>query len=379
MCKWNVQKIRSESSECVRRTTGFFTNSWRIKIALESYFDEHAQEVWERNWMNPEMQTTLSNTYPPKLIATILMALREQVKENDQLNAVEEIAGPVPEIPLEYDQILKGGGKLWDDVNGGYLPEDLVLAARRHSEGVHEVVPVQECRDAGMKPLDLIWVDTDKSVDPAHKKIRSRLCAREYKTKKQGKIQRALPSSHLFSAMPPLESVKVLVSIMTSVSLSNKGKPLKLRHYDISRAHFQGTAQRLVYIRLPAEERQKYGEDNIGRLIKSMYGTHDASHIWQLHVNLICGEIGGFRRGKHSAALFHNPNHDVRMAVHGDDFVCLSDDDGLEHIDSLLRSKYSAKNMGTLGIEDSDVKSLLLLNRVFTVGVEQTGQYLPGY
>ena len=30
---------------------------------------------------------------------------------------------------------------------------------------------------------------------------------------------------------------------------------------------------------------------------------------------------------KHSAALFHNPNQDVRMAVHGDDFVCLSDDD----------------------------------------------------
>ena len=27
---------------------GFFTNSWRIKIALESYFEEHAQEVWDR-------------------------------------------------------------------------------------------------------------------------------------------------------------------------------------------------------------------------------------------------------------------------------------------------------------------------------------------
>ena len=53
-----------------------------------------------------------------------------------------------------------------------------------------------------MKPLDLIWVDTDKSVDPTRKKIRSRLCAREYKTKKQGKIQRAPPASQLFSAMP---------------------------------------------------------------------------------------------------------------------------------------------------------------------------------
>ena len=147
--------------------------------------------------MNPEMQTTLLNTYLPKLIPSILKALREQLKENDQLNAVEEIAGPVTEIPLEYDKILKEGGRFWDDVNGGYLPEDLVLAARReeidwvHAESVFEIVPLQECKDAGMKPLDLIWVDKDKSVDPAHKKIRSRLCTREYKTKKQGKIHRA--------------------------------------------------------------------------------------------------------------------------------------------------------------------------------------------
>ena len=132
-----------------------------------------------------------------------------------------------------------------------------MLAARReeidwvHSERAYVIVPMQECKDAGMKPLDLMWVDTDKSVDPTRTKIRSRLCARVYKKKKQGKIQRALPASQVFSAMPPLEAVKVLVSIMMSVNLSNKGKPLKLRHYDISRSHFQGTAQRLIYIRLP--------------------------------------------------------------------------------------------------------------------------------
>ena len=64
------------------------------------------------------------------------------------------------------------------------------------------------------------------------------------------------------------------------------------------------------------------------------------------------------------------------IAVQGDDFVCLSDNDGLKHIDSLLKSKYTAKEMGTLGFEDSDVKSFLLLNRVFRVGVDQTGQDL---
>ena len=108
-----------------------------------------------------------------------------------------------------------------------------------------------------------------------------------------------------------------------------------------------------------------------------MYGTQDTSDIWQLdYVNLICGELWDFRRGKHSAALFHNPNQDMRKAVHGDDFMCLSDDDGLKHIDSLLKSQYTAKDMGTLGFEDSDVKSLLLLNRVFRVGIDHIGQCL---
>ena len=45
------------------------------------------------------------------------------------------------------------------------------------------------------------------------------------------------------------------------------------------------------------------------------------------------------------------------------------------HIDSLLKSKYTAKDIGTLGFEDSDVASFLLLNRVFRDGVDQTGQF----
>ena len=135
----------------MRKTTGFFTNSWRIRIALKSYFEEHAQDVWERNWMNLEMQTTLFNTYPPKLIATILKALREQPTEKDQLNA-RKLQAQYQGYPFECDQILKGGGgRFWDCVNGGYLPEDLVLLARRqeidwvHSEGVYEIGHRQVC------------------------------------------------------------------------------------------------------------------------------------------------------------------------------------------------------------------------------------------
>ena len=40
----DVQKMLSESSEYVWKPTCFFTN-WRIKVATESFFEEHAQEV----------------------------------------------------------------------------------------------------------------------------------------------------------------------------------------------------------------------------------------------------------------------------------------------------------------------------------------------
>ena len=46
--------------------------------------------------MNLEVQTTLLNPYPPKLNATMSKVPREQRTENDQFNAVEEIAGPLP-------------------------------------------------------------------------------------------------------------------------------------------------------------------------------------------------------------------------------------------------------------------------------------------
>ena len=63
--------------------------------------------------------------------------------------------------------------------------------------------------------------------------------------------------------------------------------------------------------------------------------------------------------------------------MHGDDFVCLSHDDGLKtHRQSSKIQIYSEKVMGTLEFEDSDVKSLLLLNRAFRGGADQTGQYL---
>ena len=43
-------------------------------------------------------------------------------------------------------------------------------------------------------------------------------------------------------------------------------------------------------------------------------------------------------RGKYNAALFYNPNQDVRKAMPGD-FVCLLDDDGFKHTDIQIQRR----------------------------------------
>ena len=88
-------------------------------------------------------------------------------------------------------------------------------------------------------------------------------------------------------------------------------------------------------------------------------------------MNLISGE------GKHSVALFHNSNQDVRMAVHGDDCCMFFRRSRTQsHRLTLLKLKNTAKEVGTIGFQDSDAKRLLLLNRVFRVGTDQTGQFV---
>ena len=66
-----------------KRRVSFLHQKLENQNSLESYFEEHAQEVWEMNWMSLDLHTTLLNTYRPKLIATILKARRGQLKEND--------------------------------------------------------------------------------------------------------------------------------------------------------------------------------------------------------------------------------------------------------------------------------------------------------
>ena len=97
------------------------------------------------------------------------------------------------------------------------MPVREIVAARAEElacikkEQVYIEVPREQARVDGIRPLTLLWVDTNKSLYPETWKIRSRFCKREYNTKtKGGAVRGALPAAQLFSAMPPLEALKIV-------------------------------------------------------------------------------------------------------------------------------------------------------------------------
>ena len=62
-----------------------------------------------------------------------------------------------------------------------------------------------------------------------------------------------LEPSDVFSAMPPVESLKALVSHMMTKRVDKCGRILVLAVFDVSRAHFYGLCERDVYVEPPAE------------------------------------------------------------------------------------------------------------------------------
>ena len=163
-------------------------------------------------------------------------------------------------------------------MNGAWLRTDLVQEARRveldwiKRQGIYTKVPLEVClQETKAKPISLRWIDTNKG-DDERPYYRSRLVAREIKARQ--KVCDQLPMSQVFSAMPGLEAVKLLCSLMMSLQKSARGKPLKLASWDISRAHFYTESVRRVFVDLPAEDAEP---GKCGLSLKTMYGTQDAS------------------------------------------------------------------------------------------------------
>ena len=104
-----------------------------------------------------------------------------------------------------------------------------------------------------------------------------------------------------------------------------------------------------------------------------MYGTQDASNIFQWHyTELLTG--AGHHVGKSCPAVFYNKEEDVRTFVHGDDFAALGDEEALDNLDKLLSSRYELKRVGTLGTGQNCVREISFLNKIVRLIEDDNGE-----
>ena len=191
----------------------------------------------------------------------------------------------------------QGEVSVWDDVSGRELDADKVWEARKleielfKNMGVYRKVRRSWVKSQGEKVIGVRWIDINKG-DSEHPDYRSRLVAKDFKGDNR---------PDLFAATPPLEALKLLISIVAS----NPGLHIMIN--DVKRAYFHAAVKRLVYIELPNEDRLEGDEDMVGELRLSMYGTRDAAQNWQ--ETLSCHLLSiGFSRGK------MNPAHSTMRA-----------------------------------------------------------------
>ena len=139
----------------------------------------------------------------------------------------------------------------------------------------------------------------------------------------------------------------MLISMMMTVGWSGKGKPLQLRHIGSCRAHFQDTAQTLIFLRLPGENTQTCGDDQVWKIGQEDFcAAEGTSHIWQLGDEQV--RCGGAGEEKHSGALFCNSSLDVGTVVHDEYIVCFSDEDGRSHVDVVRKLEDIPNDMETI-------------------------------
>ena len=365
MCHWHMTSEDNEGIGYVRKQTMWLTNSKELAKTLEkkcSGMHRHVQLINGR--------AKHAQVYPPKLVSAILRGIRQELRNAGELSALSElVAGPCPDDTGNeqteefFDPDNVPEGEYYDSVTGIVLDPEKVRAARNdemkwvEKQQLWETVDEKICwEETNRAPITLKWVDRNKG-DEAHPNYRSRLVVREVK-----KASKPLAEFESFSAMPPLEALKVLCSLMTSKRTSTHGKPYKMMLIDISRAHFYGLAKRRVFCRLP-EGREQAGKCALLR--KSMYGTLDAASIWQATYVELLKECGIEQRVGWPA-LFMHKERDLRFMVHGDDFVALGDEDGLKFLEEKLKQKFEYRVDGLLGPGPQDGTSMCVLNRVLS-------------
>ena len=285
-----------------------------------------------------------------------LMALQSQA---EKLMSVKGCTVD-PTCPPEEDPFagIYDDMEFVDDVTGEPLDKEEATAARRlemeffKQKGVYTKVK----RQAWMKVISTKWLDVNKG-DSTNRNYRARLVGREIKRDKR---------EDLFAATPPLESLRMILSICAGHQHErNPSDNNIIMTNDVKRAYFHAAATRPIFIQIPKEDREDGDNDKVGQLNLSLYGTRDAAQNWARTVSNAMTSLG-FTIGEHSPCNFRHEERNIALTIHGDDFTSTGREAELRWLDCELKKRFELKTEFLGPDPRRHVQQLRVLNRVIS-------------
>ena len=132
---------------------------------------------------------------------------------------------------------------------------------------------------------------------------------------------------------------------------------------DVRRAHFHSPVRRKVFVELPAEACTD--KSKVGRLLRSMYGCRGARVNWEFVICQVMIVID-FVQGRTSSCIFRHLEKQLRVWVHGNDFVPLGYIVNVRWFFVELQEFWDVTNRGILGSPGYPdcVQSIRVLGRI---------------
>jgi hypothetical protein len=224
------------------------------------------------------------------------------------------------------------------------------------------------------------WEPVDRSEVPRGKRITKSKWCYTIKYLRDGTIERFKARfvvcgysqvqgedyTHAFSATLRSTSFRLLMAVAA-------GEKLKLEHFDVKNAFTQSEIDAEIYTEPPKgfETKGKYGKIQVLKLIKSLYGTRQASRLWQLKLRNHLINKMGFKNSLSDPCLYvkrDDKGSVMILGVYVDDIILAHKNIKLnDFIEGFCgKGGFNAKHLGKLswflgmGIDQHDDYSITI-------------------
>ena len=382
MCRFHMGSRDHQGEGKVLKPTYFATNCGGVAEELDRQCLNREGGEQHRHVPLLNGRAKAAQVYPPELCKAICRGFLRQTRKDQayvkHIGSLEKVADAsilvnkrreLMEVANQISASLEGELEralqapedeekwmdAWDDVKGRELDARMVEEARReevryiHKSKLYTKVPRARCYEVtGKAPIKSGWIDTNKG-DQGSPNYRSRWVGKEYNNG---------PGEDLFAATPPIEALRMLVSMLAATGGRMSRKRMLV--CDVSRAFFYAPVEKRLFVELPEEDKTE-GADEVAELHYSLYGTRDAAANWHKAYSEHLVSIG-FKQGVANPCLFHHPGRGIRALVHGDDYVAVADDHQLAWMKEQVAKKFEIKSklFGPNGDRESEPKISIL-------------------